>query len=207
MDEPDANIALHARLLAFDPTAFADLCATHLATTIARLGRRYPHACPHLVEQSVHDAFLDHGKRPERYDPTRSPLPAYLLLVAARDLANALEQEARHHRKRSPVVELASVARNSLVDERPLELLVRREDEAAQRAYLRAVRDACTPAERVVLDLLLSGERATASCAAALGLDDHPVAEQEREVKRLKDRVMKRLLRGRARHGIAREHG
>ena len=39
------------------------------------------------------------------------------------------------------------------------------------------------------------GERKTAAYALALGIADRPAAEQRREVKRVKDRLQKRLER------------
>jgi RNA polymerase sigma-70 factor (ECF subfamily) len=49
--------------------------------------------------------------------------------------------------------------------------------------------------ERSALQLWLRGERRTAPLGAALGLAALSAAEQRREVKRFKDRVVKRILR------------
>jgi len=46
-----------------------------------------------------------------------------------------------------------------------------------------------------VLDLQRCGERRTAVFAEGLGIADRPVSEQEAEVKRVKDRILKRLQR------------
>jgi hypothetical protein len=48
---------------------------------------------------------------------------------------------------------------------------------------------------------MLAGERATSAFAEAIGKANLPAAEQEREVKRVKDRVKKRLERGGGKHG------
>jgi hypothetical protein len=61
------------------------------------------------------------------------------------------------------------------------------------------VRQACTEAERRVLALMLDGERSSAAYAQVLGITGLPAAEQEREVKRAKDRIKKRLEREGAR--------
>ena len=44
-------------------------------------------------------------------------------------------------------------------------------------------------------ELMGEGERRTAVFARALGLEDRPPGEQEREVKRVKDRIKKRMQR------------
>ncbi len=49
--------------------------------------------------------------------------------------------------------------------------------------------------ERRVMDLMLDGERKTRVYAEALGLSGLPAAEQKREIKRVKDRLKKRLER------------
>ena len=51
-------------------------------------------------------------------------------------------------------------------------------------------------AERGVWELMLAGDRSTAAwAAAALGVADQSRADQEREVKRVKDRIKTRLRR------------
>lgn len=203
MDEPDGGVTLHHRFLTDDPTAFPALCDAYLDRLLDTLGRRYPSCCPDLIRGAVHDALMDYLKRPQRYDPTRCPLGSYLLLAANGDLRNALQREARHHRHRDSGVELSAVCRNASQPSEPLHDLIRREDEANRAAYLRQVRQRCTPPEQAILDLLLDGERSTAVLAAALGLAEKPVNVQRYEVKRVRDRLMKRLTRGRGSYGIA----
>ena len=65
---------------------------------------------------------------------------------------------------------------------------------------LRCIEEDCSPDERQVLRLMMAGERATQAYVAPLKLEGQPVARQEREVKRAKDRIMKRLQRGGERH-------
>ena len=60
-----------------------------------------------------------------------------------------------------------------------------------------AVLAAATPQERLVWEFMLEGERRTAVIAAAIGLGDRPPAEQEVEVKRIKDRLKARIRRAR----------
>jgi hypothetical protein len=51
------------------------------------------------------------------------------------------------------------------------------------------------------MELMLDGERKTSAYALALGLKGLPAHEREREVKKVKDRLKKRLARGVPRHG------
>jgi hypothetical protein len=62
-------------------------------------------------------------------------------------------------------------------------------------AVLAAVRGAFSAEELRVVMLMLDGERSTDACARVLGLADLPAPEQAREVKRVKDRLGKRLRR------------
>jgi hypothetical protein len=124
-------------------------------------------------------------------------------MAARRDLFNLMKREERRHRRRVAwsAVELREEAGNIPGrEEDPSDLLEDREESERWEAVLRAVRQACTEAERRVLELMLAGERNTAAYALALGNTGLPAAEQEREVKRAKDRIMKRLEREGARH-------
>jgi RNA polymerase sigma-70 factor (ECF subfamily) len=199
----EVGLSLHLRLCEPDPVAPADLCLACLDPLVHWLETRFPRVDPHLRETAAHDALVGYVKAPERYHPKLGPLPAYLRMAARRDLYNLMKREGRHHRRRVAwsAVELREEAGNIPGrEEDPSDLLADREESERWEAVLRAVRQACTEAERHVLELMLAGERGTAAHALALGLTGLPVAEQEREVKRAKDRIMKRLEREGARH-------
>jgi hypothetical protein len=57
------------------------------------------------------------------------------------------------------------------------------------------MRGACDAVEWKVVQLMADGERRSPTYAALLGLGHLPAAEQAREVKRVKDRLQKRLRR------------
>jgi RNA polymerase sigma-70 factor (ECF subfamily) len=197
------GLSLHLRLCEPDALASADLCLACLDPLVHWLETQFPRDDPHLRETAAHDALWGYLKAPERYHPERGPLPAYLRMAARRDLYNLRKREGRHHRRRVAwsAVELGEEGGNIPGrEEDPSGLLEDREESERWEALLRAVRQACTEAERRVLELMLAGERSTAAHAEALGLTGLPVAEQEREVKRAKDRIMKRLEREGARH-------
>ena len=120
-------------------------------------------------------------------------------MAARGDLWNLLRGERRHHVKRVPwlAVEEGEEGGNlSEREEEPSARLQREEEDAAWRALLQSVRGQCDDKEKQALELLLAGERSTAVYAAALGISEKPFPEQEREVKKVKDRLKKRLERG-----------
>jgi|DewCreStandDraft_1066081.scaffolds.fasta_scaffold13459_3 hypothetical protein len=199
-----AEQALHARLLAGDPTAPAELAETSLPRLVARLGRYYKNVDPQLLESAAIDAVLDLAMHPHRYDPARGRLASYLLMAARRDLLNALQRTQRRAAHERPLtvidpsagdVELASPARNLRASEAddPLELLIQRE--AADPRLMAAIREQCDEREWAVFQLLLDGEDRTAAYAQVLGIPHLSPREQAQEVKRVKERLKKRARR------------
>jgi hypothetical protein len=79
-------------------------------------------------------------------------------------------------------------------------LIVEREEserEELMHAIASQAERSITSEEQRVLALLADGERSTAAFARVLGLTDSPEDEQRREVKRVKDRIKRRLQRAR----------
>jgi DNA-directed RNA polymerase specialized sigma24 family protein len=206
MDRPQPSFppvadgfALHLRLCDQDSTTPADVCQAYLGPLLAWLESRSRHADPHLLQTAAQDALLAYVQRPQAYDPARLDLGAYLRMAARRDLLNLLCKERRHHRGRIPwgAVEEDEDGGNLIGrEEEPLVGLERAEEAEAWCQFLRQVAEGFTEGERGVLGLLLAGERRTAAYAAVVGCGGLPGDEQEREVKRVKDRVKKRLERG-----------
>jgi hypothetical protein len=192
-----AEHALHARLLAGDPVAPSELAETYLPPLAAWLLRAFPHVDPHLVEDAATDAVLDTAQHPERYDPARLPLARYLRMAARGDLLNAwksAQRRAAHHASLD-AVELHGVARNPTTEDTddPAEIVARRGNTAP--GLLAAVRATFDPQEQAVVALMLDGERRTSVYARLLDLEHLTTADQAREVKRVKDRLDKRLRR------------
>jgi DNA-directed RNA polymerase specialized sigma24 family protein len=204
-DFPSAQeaLSLHLRLCDDDPTATSDVCAACLGPLVRWLASCFREVHPDDCQTAAHQALLSYFRDPQRYRPDDLPLSAYLRMAARGDLLNLLAKERRHHRRRVSwsAVELDEDGRNLLgTDEDPSRLLEQEEEREEARAVLDAVRRRCTEAEAGALDLMLDGVRDTAAYAAVLGLGGLPVPEQERAVKRVKDRIVKRLERERARH-------
>lgn len=175
------------------------LCVAFLDPLTTALQRCSPDADPATWTSAAIDALVAYCAAPERYDADRAELPAYLLGIARHKLSHLLAAESRQRRARESV-ELDQLAGNTPQEDPPLLRLVRAEDFAADRALIGRVRNEATDDERAVLDLMLAGERATRAYALVLGIADLPEDEQERHVKRNKDRLKKRILRGGVAH-------
>jgi RNA polymerase sigma-70 factor (ECF subfamily) len=193
----EADRALHARLLAGDVLASAELAETYLAPLVARLLRHHPHDDPHLVETAAIDAVLATAEHPERYNPARGSLATYLWIAARGDLRNARQSAWRRAAHHTPldVVEIGPAARNLATGaDDPADVAARRRDrDPGLVATARAAFDA---REWAVVELMIDGERRpTADYARLLGLEHLPAPDRAREVKRVKDRLEKRLRR------------
>jgi DNA-directed RNA polymerase specialized sigma24 family protein len=178
---------LHQRLLAGDVVASAEIAEQLLFAVIQQMRRRYPQLDePHRVDEAVHDAFMTYFQHPERYNPEKSSLAAYLLMSAEGDLRNNL---SRHP---VPTLPLDTIEGElSLVD-------VEESSEPVQPWWVRwpwLSRQVPDSQDRLVLGLMLDQVRPTAAYVGILGIEQQSRAEQRAAVKRHKDRLRKRLRR------------
>ncbi|HZZ81447.1 MAG TPA: hypothetical protein VFE62_23295, partial [Gemmataceae bacterium] len=81
-------------------------------------------------------------------------------------------------------------------DDPSLRLQIFEEAGNAEREIVSPARHGLTEAENLALDLMLQDERRTSEFAKVLGLETMPIREQRAQVKRLKDKLKKRLERG-----------
>jgi RNA polymerase sigma-70 factor, ECF subfamily len=88
---------IHRRCLDSDPIASSELAETYLPALVDHLRRKFRRVSEHEVIQAAADAILNYIERPERFDPARLDLGAYLTMSAQGDLLNALAR----HRPRS----------------------------------------------------------------------------------------------------------
>ena len=195
MSEPrpdsDDVAALFQKMGAGDPVAQSDFIVAVFDPLVSHLRMWRRDADEHACLTAAADAVLDLIRKPAIYDPAKCGLIGFLQMSARRDLLNELAKEARHHRGRDSVecVELAADDGNSSADTGSAGLPSF--DDPALAAEIAS----CTATECAVLDLMRAGERATSAFAAALGIGERPADEQAREVKRVKDRIIKRLQR------------
>lgn len=193
------ELALHQRLLEADPTAPADLAVAYLAGLVAWLTALNPRLDRDFCNQAADDALVALIKNPVAYQPDKQSLLIYLRLSAQGDLRNLLRREGRHQAVRVSwnAVELSADAGKYLGrdDDPSLPLQLAEAQRELLQAVPAAVRAGLSDAEMRGLLLLLAGERSNASWAEACGLAHLPPDEQDRAVKRLKDRLKKRLER------------
>jgi hypothetical protein len=199
----EEGLSIHRRLLEGDPIAPSDLAALFLgplADWLIRHNRRSidPDFCVEAAEETV--LALIHN--PASWNPGRQGLPAYLRMAAHRDLLNILARESRHRRGRQSLeaVELSSHAGKYLgqEDDPSRHLQLEEAVREARNGIPASLREGLTAQERVVLDLMLQGERKTEFYARACGIGHLSIKEQRREVKRVKERLQKRWDRARA---------
>ncbi len=183
--------ALFQRVCDGDKLALTDFLAAVLDPLVNHLRGWRPHADEHACITAAEDAVLALLHEPAIYDPAQRGLVGFLCMSAEGDLLNALQKESRHHRNRESgdCVELAPDGGNSVVDELADDL------PSLDDPKIAAEIASFTPTERAVFELMRAGERSTAAYVPLLCIEHLPEAEQRREVKRAKDRILKRLQR------------
>lgn len=199
--------ALITRLLAQDPTAPADIALAFLPPLVKWLRDCFPRQDEHLCYTAAEDAILALIKRPMAYDPSRQALSVYLRMSARGDLLNLMRSEQRHRDRQTRLdgVEIPQFAGKYIwgSEADPAEIVVRHE-ELSSIAQLPTLPDSVvarlSAGEASALELLQQGERRTQFYAQVLGLAHLSKDEQQREVKRVKDRLKKRLERAEGNH-------
>ena len=188
-----ALLDLHNRLLLDDPVATEEFFNIAAPDLERHLRMRFPSMAvgvdPDIYLSAVYEALTDYFKNPGKYDPSRSGLMTYLRLAARRDLQNLLAKETRHAKGRVSLedVEFSRSDGNDISE--------RAAEDMDGRRLIEELMEEMTPNERAVLSLMLEGERSSAAAAEAMGIGHLPPGEQAREVKRVKDRLKKRIQR------------
>ena len=182
---------LHHRLLVReDNLVSAEIAELFLPLLAQALTRRFPHLSdPHQTATVAIDSLLAYFAHPEKFDPAKGSLLGYLYLDASRDLLNFLE-------RRKKVVELhtslSEYEMQAIEPENPETLLLAKSSPLVERA-LAQLDD---PTDRKLAALMMDGVRETSAFSAVLGVANHSQQEQEKIVKRHKDRLKKTLQRG-----------
>jgi hypothetical protein len=186
--------SFHQRLLAQDdPTAFAELAEwLYVPLVQATRMRAGAGADPALVEEAVGQALLDYNEAPERYDPTRATLQSYLTMVAYRDYQNARAKESRRTSHQVSMADQLISEQGGMADQSIEAFLAHTHTEELWKAVEAAFPD---PVERQIVELLIDRVRAPEPYAQLLGISDLPDSERQRQIKRVKDRITKRLRR------------
>jgi len=187
---PKSALELHQRLLQNDVLAPQAACLAFLPALTAYLQHKFPSADPHLHATAATDALMDYLRQPHRFDPSRGNLYSYLCLIAQRDFQN-LQRNARRHRHVELPEEFGNSSQSTVLDA----ILAAEQYEQSQR-QLAQLAQRLPQLDQRVLRLMLQKERSTSVYARAMHLDHLSHHQQQRQVKRAKDRILKRLLRG-----------
>lgn len=199
---PTRALEIHTRLCEGDPVAPADLAEAFLDPLAIWLQRKNANIDPHLCDEAAEDAILALIGNPRSFNTNRGALDAYLRMSARGDLRNLLQKEGRHRSRRAGIetVELFAADRND-VQETADPLHIVEQAAALETPMLHRIPDSVRASlnreEEAVLTLMAEGERQTEAYASILGILQLPQAAQRREVKRVKDRLKRRLERAR----------
>ncbi|MBN1121839.1 MAG: sigma-70 family RNA polymerase sigma factor [Anaerolineae bacterium] len=193
------QLAFHRRIVSNDPTAFAELCEIALPHLITFLEQAFPGQDAHQRETIAIDILLDYRRRTDQFDPKRLSLFAYLRMAAKYDMLNLIRKNQRRERHLEPIdgefVELSESDGNQYRREETLQEWVEQYTDLSLREIFVEVETQLEDPEAQVLVMMLERVRSTAEYAEVLGITQLDETSQRREVKRVKDRIMKRLER------------
>lgn len=186
----------HRRILQCDITAFAELSEIALPYLITFLQSIFPNSDAHLHDMVAIDCLLSYQTKPEQYNRNKLSLFAFLKMAARRDMLNALDREARQVRRLVDLDDVDLSANEAMLsDEAALEEWLKGHTDKPLEGILLELDGMFNEQETAVLYLMLEGERSSDVFADALGIGGLDTAVQRREVKKVKDRIIKRLQR------------
>ena len=194
------QIQKHLQILNEDsPTAFAQLSEIALPHLVTFLQHEFRQIETHLQETAAIDSLLTYHAAPQKFDPDKLTLFAYLRMAARHDLLNAID---RSNRQRRPLLDIDEPAiQNQLITETNSDtdhLFLDQwlsDDDSTNETMLHQFEATLDTTDRQLFLLMLNGVRETAPYAEIMQLELLPVSEQRREVKRAKDRLTKKLTR------------
>lgn len=143
-----------------------------------------------LVEEAVGTALLDYNEAPDRYDPQRASLFGYIAMLAYSRFHDAWKSEQCATVKSDPLSKLDSLALEQLIEQQDVDAHLH-----AQELWEYIQRELVDAQERKVVALMLNNIRETIAYSQVLGIDHLPPKEQQKAVKRIKERIGKRLRR------------
>ncbi len=193
---PD-EYAFHQRMLASDEQEVFEELASSLYHRLVydvfqRIGNSSPSFNPHMVEEAVGQALLDYNDEPERYDPERSTLRSYLGMMAHSHFRDARKKEQRYADHQVSF---------SLLSALEMEQQLASSTEEVENAFvvkesLEQLNAAFTdPIERRIVSLIVNRVRSRDPYVRVLNLQHLSEPEQRKEVKRVRERLVKRMRR------------
>jgi DNA-directed RNA polymerase specialized sigma24 family protein len=181
---------VHQRGLAGDHAASAEVFTLLQKPVAATVRRRIgPSLSWDDAADIATDAIVSYIKTPGLFDPARSGLLGYLVMIAYRDALNVLRDRQAEQKKHQRAVELSAVpgkhSSRDVADVIDAERILR------DHGHKIVVDDG----DADVLRLFLEGERDTAAYATKLGIAHLGEDQQRQVVKQRRDRIGQRLKR------------
>ncbi|HEX2914055.1 MAG TPA: hypothetical protein VH186_24845 [Chloroflexia bacterium] len=211
--EPQRGLAFHQRLLENDPVVTVEIAETYLPLLLKHLQRKYPKVDQDLLSDAATEAYFNYTNNPQSFKPELNTgnLLEYLKMSANGDVKNALARLKREQRQYIPPdeVELSLVAGNINIEEEIIgrEEVTSRLIEFKQRLSGEFELITDNELDRKLLALMELKERRTAEYARLLGIEHLSLSEQQKIVKRHKDRLNLRRKRQQQRDSKVEESG
>lgn len=186
---PEEEMLLHQRLLEHDPLAYCDVFPMYMeriAKKLEELGYDVD-----VARDAALDTVLAYREKPERYDSRKVHLFTYVMGVArhkAVDRWRSVQAQVQREKKQGDVELLRRTPKDPVEQ---METYVR----VRQLMDLLEEGGALNEREQAILRLFLLGEGSTEEMAKVLRLPPMSKEDQQQEVKRHRDRLMKRLGR------------
>jgi DNA-directed RNA polymerase specialized sigma24 family protein len=181
---------VHERALTGDHAASAEVFMLLQRPIAATLRRRIgPSISWDEAADLATDAIVTYLKAPGRFEPARSGLLGYVIMIAYRDALNFRRDRQAEQKKHLRAVELSALTGN----DSPKDVADAIDAERILRDHGHKI--VVDDGDGDVLRLFLDGERDTAAYAAKLGIGHLAEGEQRQIVKQRRDRIEQRLKR------------
>ncbi|AEI68014.1 RNA polymerase sigma factor [Corallococcus macrosporus] len=182
------ELKLHARVLQGESLASEDVFRVLMDPIVKVLKHEVGCQVDDDAYDSAVDAVLYYLRHPQRYDSQRARLSTYLTQIAKRRAADRHRSGKSRVQREEDYGEEFALRASAPKDVMELSVEARLTVRKLEQINFRTE-------ERKLLGPVLQGEGATEELGKVLGLDSLSELEQRREVKRHRDRLMKRLAR------------
>ncbi len=183
------ELELHNLLLLKDDAAFSRICEKYLEQTV-RAVRQFNYKIhltdSSLIDDTVVDSFFKYRENPQQFNPEKKSLAGFLRMNAEGDLKNTWAKRQRAQKKLIAIQDeddFGSIA--------PISHLINQEADAILQAELSKLFE--NEMDIKIANLMLANERKTTVFAEILKISDLPFEDQQKGVKRHKDRIKKAL--------------
>lgn len=200
--------SIYQRLLNRDPIAPSDFIEYIFQPLLNAIQRKHSHLYEvdsHELTDCVSDALLNFCANPQRYIRGRGSLWSYLVMDVTGDVRNWLQRKQRHHQR---TIDIESVEHTLFDGNQDLEEQILNQiapdyipDGVNATELISDLKKYFSePREWESLYLIVTGERSTSVYASLFGISHWPINDQKQYVKRLKDKIKKRLERYGVKH-------